>query len=246
MLHNINKIVHIGRREGMEIFCKIEFKDGKLSITGVEGPKSNGNAQGSAGQIIMTYKEYNPRGYASISDIEPAPGWDTSTIKKFFDIWDNYHLNDMQAGCEHQRKLWDPTEKITVSPLHPTSKYWRESDRAKDGQMTPEEYQIWGDIVQACEAAWLHDKTRVSHPDFFKGNTKTMIEWGYLEVDQKKIEVKSAGLVYPTEHPKGLLTKPCPKCGYKYGTKWLKMEVPATVHARLYRFPDTDITPAWV
>ena len=28
-------------------FCKIEFEDGRLSISGVIGPKRNGNAKGS-------------------------------------------------------------------------------------------------------------------------------------------------------------------------------------------------------
>jgi hypothetical protein len=37
------------------------------------------------------------------------------------------------------------------------------------------------------------------------------------------------GWVSETEHPEGLLSRPCPTCGYKYGTAWLREEVPADV-----------------
>lgn len=35
-----------------------------------------------------------------------------------------------------------------------------------------------------------------------------------------------ASWVSPSEHPDGLLTKPCPVCGYKYGTAWLRDDLP--------------------
>jgi hypothetical protein len=35
--------------------------------------------------------------------------------------------------------------------------------------------------------------------------------------------------VRPDEHPGGLLTAPCPTCGYEYGTAWLKRELPAEI-----------------
>lgn len=42
-----------------------------------------------------------------------------------------------------------------------------------------------------------------------------------------------AGHTRPTEHPEGFLAKPCPTCGYKYGTAWRRVEVPAEVIAEL-------------
>jgi hypothetical protein len=57
---------------------------------------------------------------------------------------------------------------------------------------------------------------------------------------------KAAGWVTPDEHPEGLLAKPCPVCGYKYGTAWNKESVPEDVLAWLRSLPDTEITPAWV
>lgn len=45
------------------------------------------------------------------------------------------------------------------------------------------------------------------------------------------------GWVRPDEHPDGLLTRPCPTCGYRYGTAWLHEDVPADVLDWLRRFP---------
>lgn len=39
-------------------------------------------------------------------------------------------------------------------------------------------------------------------------------------------ETKTLSWVKPSEHPDGLLCKPCPVCGYKYGTSWLLMPIP--------------------
>jgi len=38
------------------------------------------------------------------------------------------------------------------------------------------------------------------------------------------------------EHPQGLLSEPCPTCGYKYGSAWLKEEIPADVVAEIETF----------
>ena len=54
-----------------------------------------------------------------------------------------------------------------------------------------------------------------------------------------------AGWVRNTEHPAGLLTKTCPVCGYKYGTKWLKRRLPKSVVKFLEGLPETKVAPAW-
>jgi hypothetical protein len=65
-----------------------------------------------------------------------------------------------------------------------------------------------------------------------------------LEMSDK--EKRAAGWVTPDEHPDGLLGKPCPVCGYAYGTAWNKESVPVKVLDWLQNLPDTAITPAWV
>jgi hypothetical protein len=160
------------------IFAEISFADGKLAITGTIGPVN----RGSAGQIIMSFREYDARGYASLDDIIPAPGWNADMIRLFFDAWQRWHLNDMRAGCEHQRKEgWD---KRPIDPAKPTTAYGKHYE----GQR--------------------HDS------------------WNLL------------GWIRQDEHPEGLLGKPCGVCGYEYGTRWLKEEVPQSVIDFLATLPD--------
>ena len=64
---------------------------------------------------------------------------------------------------------------------------------------------------------------------------KHQAELGWREIAAKRVEVeeygrkttKLLGWLYPNEHPDGILTKECPVCGYKYGTKWNYFEIPA-------------------
>lgn len=87
------------------VYMEIEIKDGRLSISGVEGPLPSGNCLGSCGQIDMNFKEYDKRGYMNLSDVQLNAGWTRAKLKKFFDIWARWHLNDMNPACEHQRAL---------------------------------------------------------------------------------------------------------------------------------------------
>lgn len=110
MPQTINKIVRIGLGSNGNIYCKITFNDGKLSIIGVEGPKPDGDAIGSCGQIIMS--EWNIREYAD--------GWNPEHTAKFRDVWDRWHLNDMTAGSPDQ-DAWVRANKLDTT--YPKSHY---------------------------------------------------------------------------------------------------------------------------
>lgn len=101
-----------------------------------------------------------------------APGWGAATVGRFYELWDRWHLNDLRAGCEHQR-----------------AEGWGR-ERLEDGRWT--------------------------------------------------------GHVYPKEHPRGVLCKPCPVCGYRYGTEWKYEEVPDDVLDFFRALPEPSITPVWV
>jgi hypothetical protein len=96
-MKNFTKIINPGKVQysngKFPTFCKIEYKDGKLSITGVEAPDIHGNCKGSCGQI-------NPIKLDVFSD-----GWDEEVLTVFSIIWDKYHLNELHAECEHQAIL---------------------------------------------------------------------------------------------------------------------------------------------
>lgn len=97
-MENFYKVVRIGKtfpkwhKTGYSVFCKIEYKDGRLSISGVEGPLQSGNARGSCGQINMS--EWGITEY--------APGWSEALEKQFREVWKRWHLNDIKAGSKVQ------------------------------------------------------------------------------------------------------------------------------------------------
>lgn len=251
----MNKVIHpcnVPEYDGKKhpLYAKIEFKDGKLSISGVIGPKHGGNAVGSCGQIDMGFDHkspgHNDKRYSApikASALTFAPGWNMSMWYKFLNVWQRWHLNDMKAGCEHMTgPEWDTSKELTLTPLRPGDQYHKTRKAAEDGKLSPREYKQWQKDVSESDSAWLHSKP--SHDSLWNKTTKELIKRGYLKID--KIETKNSGWVYPSEHPGGLLTKPCPTCGHKYGSAWRKEEVPADVIAFLESLPDTDTKPAWV
>lgn len=164
----MDKVVRIGKSKGpydrckSDVFCKIRYNNfKKLSISGVIGPKSNGNASGSSGQINMD----------PLNIVEYAPGWDAHLEDCFLAIWKQYHLNDMQAG-------------------------------------TPAQTQVV-------------DRRKSEYP----GYPKSHYEWALEVLREEGLEVDG---------------------GYKYGSKWLRIEVPDDVLEFLNNLPNTDKTPAWV
>ena len=100
IIHHIDKTVRFGTRKTVggrfySVYAHIYYHNGKLTITGVEGPLASGHCLGSAGQI----KNY-------LIDFDHfAPDWDQSKIQTFATVWDKWHNNDLRPECEHQRAL---------------------------------------------------------------------------------------------------------------------------------------------
>lgn len=139
------EISNSGREVEAQVVATVKFTNGKFTIIGDVGPKG----RYGCGQILSVR-----------SRIFKSPYTD-GQLDFFFKIWKDWHLNDMRAGCEHQRALgWD---KIKLDDA--------------------------GEWVQSNMAMWTTED----------------------------------------QHEKGVLSKPCPVCGYKYGSQWLFEEVPAWV-----------------
>ena len=94
----MEKIVRLGTvacgRSNVSVFCKIKLVDGRLSITGVEGPTQGGNCRGGCGQIDLHLRADE---FAAF-----APGWDRADVSRFLKLWGRWHLNDMRAGSAVQ------------------------------------------------------------------------------------------------------------------------------------------------
>lgn len=73
------------------VYCRIEYKDGRLTINGKDG-------MGSWGQIDMHLRK------ADRTDWKYQDGWYKDKVDKFFEIWEKWHLNDLRATCIHQEE----------------------------------------------------------------------------------------------------------------------------------------------
>jgi hypothetical protein len=89
------KTVRLGVYNRNSVFARIEYKNGRLSICGVEGPLASGNSRGGCGQIVWHLLPVWHR-------IKPAPGWSGATVQRFLKVWERWHLNDMRAGTPAQ------------------------------------------------------------------------------------------------------------------------------------------------
>lgn len=141
----MNKIVRLGTMKtyngrSYSIFCKIEYSEGRLSISGVEGPTQGGNCLGGCGQIDMHLKDEQ-------SKIKLAPGWTRAKLKQFFEVWKRWHLNDMKAGTPEQ----EAELKTHTFPDYPVSHYDWASQVLKDAGLNPHNGYMYG-------SSWLKEE----------------------------------------------------------------------------------------
>jgi hypothetical protein len=78
-----------GNKATARAFYKIQFENGRLSITGVIGPMPSGDCRGGAGQCVDAIREGCP-----------CDEWTQEMLDKFCSIWDEWHLNDMRPYCK--------------------------------------------------------------------------------------------------------------------------------------------------
>ena len=222
-----------------DAFVKIEYNEGRLSLSGVVGPLPSGNCYGSAGQC-----------YESIAEGKVKEGWTQEMLDKLVEIWKEWHLNDMRPYCEHQKKLgWRELAKKEVTLYHYT--------------LTTEAYNKKRDAEEAALTALREGRTFIPTDEQIKFATMPHGVTTHAELEgedakwyepKKRLypgsdgatEKKTLGWLYEKDHPDGILSKPCPVCGYRYGTAWLKEEVPQDVIDWLFALPDTKVQPAWV
>lgn len=225
----------VGKR-WYEAYAEIEYENGNLSIHGVVGPMLSGNCMGSAGQCVE-----------KIRAGEPTEKWDKEMLQKFCDIWDRWHLNDMNPCCEHQRELgWLEKARENVTLYH-----FRLKREVLDAQKEAEKAAIAA--LKAGKPFYpTKEQTRVAN---LAHSIVTSDMYAPEEYEPKKplypgdtglTETKALGCLRPEEHPEGLLCRPCPVCGYKYGHSWKKEEVPEEIIEWLFNLPKTKRKPAWV
>lgn len=113
----------IGTVDGLSVFVEVEYprKHGRpeqraLSIC-AEVYKHGRDVAG--GQCIDYVRAVADHG-------TPAKAWSPERILRLCNIWERWHLNDLRAGCEHQRALrWD---LAPIDPTLPTGAYIEHPD----------------------------------------------------------------------------------------------------------------------
>lgn len=150
--------------------------------------------------------------YDELLELVPDP-----LMHEIVGVWKRWHLNGMNAGCEHQRD-WPTSKEIVIYEYSRTTEGTNERNAAK---------------ARAIDAA-INDKIAglsarekdALQSDYFVKSDRAEVPEGYKHY---KTETKTAGWVRPEEHPDGLLGKPCDVCGYKYGTAWKHEALPREI-----------------
>lgn len=235
-MNDFTKIYRIGTNKTQDgraysIFVKATYQDNRLSITGVEGPTPGGNCIGSCGQIVMSMDP---------TTITPAPGWSQDKILRLITIWNKWHLNDLKSECDHQRTNWNFHREIEVTEFTWTTKFSDMRKRASQGTMSIDEYRNYKETAPMVYRL----TTDIDKMLFTSDMAIDALKQELIKIESKTTE-KAYRIPY-SQHPGGMLGKPCEICGYKYGSKWLKEEVPDNVLQELLDLPDTDIKPIWI
>lgn len=196
---------------------------------------------------------------AALPEGKLCPGWTVDLRDRLVAAWRQYHLNDMRAGCEHQQAwpLNTPIVSETVSIDWDVHRAIERNADAGNGQAA-----ILARLLQRAGIkpfAWAPmpaGKLREELDRSFKVLPEHEVA-AYLVKRRQKIDDSSSGWagslqrfplslrtetttarwVRPSEHPAGLLTKPCEVCGYAYGSAWRYLPIPADVIAFLQALP---------
>ena len=210
---------------GTKTLCKvtITYSNGVLSFCGDIG-------SWISGQCVDEIRQGEPRGK-----------WTRDMLNKLCNTWERWHLNDMRPYCAHQRLLkWDKLASKKVILYH-----YRLSPAALQKQKAAEKAASTAlkegktFIPTEEQVKYARLKYSITTPSELSGEAADLyVPYKSLyNGDHGSTEERTLGYLKPDEHPDGLLTKPCPVCGYKYGSAWLKEEVPEKVIDWLFSLP---------
>ena len=117
--------MRLGATPWGSLFVTVEWDGSRLSLTGVEGPKANGDAKGSCGQCV-----------GSIDDLTTyAPEWDKAKAERLKGLWERWHLNDMRAGSPAQEEF---LRANPVTAAYPETHYDKATEALDAAGLNPE------------------------------------------------------------------------------------------------------------
>jgi hypothetical protein len=126
------KTVFVGVTDSGGLKVSIDWDGQRLSITGTEG-------RDSCGQIIM--RPWNFQTYAT--------GYSAETVQQLRDIWEKWHLNDMQAGSPAQ------TAFLEANPVSRADHYTAATEALKAAGLNPDLNYLHKGKPYKYGSAWL-------------------------------------------------------------------------------------------
>jgi hypothetical protein len=94
-------------KDGRRVRISVNFQDATgqhqttdhRTIEGGQRLSITGETVDSGGQILDDVRNID----------RPAAGFTFATLQEVLTIWEQYHLNDMNALCDHQTVVWEET-----------------------------------------------------------------------------------------------------------------------------------------
>lgn len=132
------------------VFVTVVWDGEELHFTGVEGPKRNGDAHGSCGQIDMNWWENHERWtYGS-------PDMPRERVERLMELWDRWHLNHMKAGSPAQ-EAWLRANPVTA--IYPESHFDKAREALAAAGLQPDpNYYGRDSLPYSYGSAWLHEE----------------------------------------------------------------------------------------
>jgi len=210
----------------VSLWLRIEYKNGGLSISGVEGPLATGNAIGACGQCGIN------------ESARPTEGYDLATLAKLREVWDRWHLNGTRPYSPEMAAAGWP--EIAKTPMvgyrfSPTTAAIDARRRAEDAALTAlragETFVPTPEQTQAASAR-LYGTIYVR-----EGDPKPEPP-AHTELATTAPNRTILGRLRPSEHPEGLLGRKLrPEDEHGYGEKWWREPVPDDVLTWLAALP---------
>ena len=146
-------------------------------------------------------------------------------VTRMVEIWKKYHLNDMHSECEHQRELgWDEMANESVDYFRYCLKPDVLLKQNKLNEYIDETLKTSGTIMLSEDERILKGLPYVTY--HLNDETEE-----YYKIEKR--DKKRRGELSFKEDQRGIILKPCPVCGHKYGAEQLYMPIPEDVIAEI-------------
>lgn len=214
---DLGKIAYTGNKAENRVTVEVELREKEA---GKPVFSASGNIWNRTASDIVC-------GGQCLGEIANTPIGENPTFKTIYRLWKMYHLNDMHPECEHQRALgWrdQAQEKIIIRDFWLTSETTTERNKIEKSIINTAK----NSEKEVCEI-YLSERDRVilgleSHMETTAEELPENIREFYKLYKTKS---EARGWLRYTEFESGLLCKPCPVCGYNYGSGWCYQEIPA-------------------